>query len=348
MKQSGTLKLLYALAFVAFAAISCWATVESLHLLLPDIPMAFVWILTVGFFFIASYGSKLIVDSLNKHVYTANPGLQFVGGLFLLLVFWLICSMPTNTHTFYYKETIKDVALKDLETTLGYLKALDNNELAKRKVEQEWDDYKRDVWATFARLQSEANNPSRPGISDHCEAILKELDVKLGSKIGRVNPRSNTLKGWNEVIENYRISVDALLESNYTRFVQKYVGLDDRATKQRVKVCIKNVNAVQHALHNMGTEVDNEVLRQAGLVLTESYALVKQYSEKIDFKEDDKSLYTTHNVSRTTRMLSVWDVWVDFFNGLIPAGRFVFWIIISVLVDIAAFMFFDLAFKRED
>lgn len=289
------------------------------------------------------------MDSLNRNVYTPNPGLQLMGGTFLLVVFWLICSMPTNTHTFYYKETVKDVALADLETTLGYLKALDNNKMAKEKVSDEWDKYRNNVWGIFARLQSEATNPSRPGIAEHCESILKELDVVLETKIGRVQPRSNTLKGWNEVIENYRIAISNVMEQRKKSFEERYVGLDDQQTKKRIKLCINNINVVQHKLHEMGTTVDDVVLREAGLVLTESYALVKQYSEKIQFNEDDKDLYTTYNISRTTRMLSVWDLWVDFFAGLLPSsGRFVFWIVISVLVDIAAFMFFDFAFKKED
>ena len=46
--------------------------------------------------------------------------------------------------------------------------------------------------------------------------------------------------------------------------------------------------------------------------------------------------------------MSVFDVWKDFFRGLYKGHGFVFWILISILVDIAAFIFFDLAFKKED
>ena len=47
-------------------------------------------------------------------------------------------------------------------------------------------------------------------------------------------------------------------------------------------------------------------------------------------------------------MISVFDVWEDFFAGEYAGNGFAFWIIISILVDIAAFIFFDLAFKKRE
>jgi hypothetical protein len=47
-------------------------------------------------------------------------------------------------------------------------------------------------------------------------------------------------------------------------------------------------------------------------------------------------------------LLSVYDVWVDFLTGKQGGLAFVFWIIISILVDVAAFIFFDIAFKKRD
>lgn len=100
MNENKFLKVFCLLAFLAFAAVSCWATAESLHLLLPSWPLAMCWVVTIGFFFIASWGTKMIVDSLNQKIYLEKRGLRLLGGIFILLVFWLACSMPTNTHTF--------------------------------------------------------------------------------------------------------------------------------------------------------------------------------------------------------------------------------------------------------
>lgn len=73
-EQNKFLKLLYLVAFVALAGVSCWATAESLHMLLESFPYAFCWVITIAFFIIASFGTKLIVDSLNQNVYVEKRG----------------------------------------------------------------------------------------------------------------------------------------------------------------------------------------------------------------------------------------------------------------------------------
>ncbi len=51
---------------------------------------------------------------------------MLAGGIILTLVFGLICSMPTNTHTFFYRSGIDAVAKEDIATTSGYLEQLKN------------------------------------------------------------------------------------------------------------------------------------------------------------------------------------------------------------------------------
>lgn len=63
----------------------------------------------------------------------------------------------------------------------------------------------------------------------------------------------------------------------------------------------------------------------------------------------DEANYTADNpVTKVKRMISVFDVWEDFMAGEYAGHGFMFWIIISILVDIAAFIFFDLAFKKRE
>jgi hypothetical protein len=47
-------------------------------------------------------------------------------------------------------------------------------------------------------------------------------------------------------------------------------------------------------------------------------------------------------------MRSVVEVWKDFFAGKYAGRGFIFWIIIAALVDIAGFIFFDIAFRKEE
>ena len=113
MGQNNLLKIISALAFLALAAVSCWATQESLHLLLPSWPVVICWIVTIAFFVIASLGTKLIVDSLNQNVYITKRGEKLIGGILIVIAFWLLFSMPTNTHTFFYRNAISSIASED-------------------------------------------------------------------------------------------------------------------------------------------------------------------------------------------------------------------------------------------
>lgn len=349
MEQKNYLKMFSAFAFIAFAVVSCWATVESLHLLLSakdsNIPILFIWIITVGFFFIASWGSKMIVDSLNSHVYTENPLLNLFGGIFLMIIFWLIMSMPTNTHTLFYKDSIRDVAIRDLEKTNDYLRMLETDEMAMATIERDWTVFENEVWGIYEEVCNEVANPSRPGIADHVENLLKKLDGKLGVKVGRVQPKTNNIRGWNAVLEIYRNSIANLLEKKKTEYISRIIVITPEV-KDNIKKHRKNISIVLGDIHRMSS-INDQVMVNASIVLSEAYGLIGQYSDHLEFVDNDKITYAGNNLSKTERMLSVWDVWMDFFNGEIEQGKFVFWIIISILIDVAGFIFFDMAFRKE-
>lgn len=350
MEQRNYLKVFCAIAFIAFAAVSCWATVESLHLLLSakdsNIPVIFVWIITVGFFFIASWGSKMIVDSLNSHVYTENPGLKLIGGIFIMIIFWLLMSMPTNTHTFFYKDTIKDVAIRDLEKTNDYLRVLETDEIAMANIEHDWTVYENEVWGIYQEICREAANPSRPGIGEYVKNLLKKLEGKLGVEITEIKPKTNNVKGWNEVLEVYRKSIANLLEKKKPEYIRRFIVITPEV-KKKIQRHRKNISIVLGDIHKMSS-INDQVMVNAGTVLSESYGLINQYSDHLEFKDNDQQVYAGNTLSKTERMLSVWDVWMDFFSGKIARGKFVFWMIISILIDVAGFIFFDMAFKREE
>jgi len=131
-------------------------------------------------------------------------------------------------------------------------------------------------------------------------------------------------------------------------------GLDKPAIRKR----IAEIQTFQDKLDNMIDFSDRDV-ESISKTLSSAYSLINQYSDvligEFDKKypnltkiaKEDKDIYG--GVSRTKKMLSVIDVWKDFFAGKYAGRGFVFWIVISALVDIAGFIFFDLAFaKREN
>ena len=62
-------------------------------------------------------------------------------------------------------------------------------------------------------------------------------------------------------------------------------------------------------------------------------------------------IYTyDENVYRSDRLVKVTKVWGDYFKGRFRNTDYTlwYWILLSIIVDIAAFAFFDIAFQNED
>lgn len=186
MNQTNYLKLFSLIAFLAFATISCWATAESLHLLLPNLSKIICWIITIGFFFIASLGSKIIVDSLNQNIYLEKRGLKLVSGIIILIIFWLICSMPTNTHTFFYRNVIGDKVNTDLSITRGYLGQIKNNTNNKNQAATKINELRNEISILLGELEAEIKNEANPGFGTKSNDILRKLAAKLG--VAKIEP----------------------------------------------------------------------------------------------------------------------------------------------------------------
>lgn len=353
MEQNKFLKIFSLCAFVAFAAVSCWATAESLHLLLPDLPEVLCWIITIGFFVIASIGSKMIVDSLNQNIYMEKRGLNLVGGIVILLIFWLVCSMPTNTHTFFYRNCITDVTLDDLKNTEGYLVDIKDNTLVEEKFRLQCADLETKVNAKLEDLKEELTGINH-GFAERCRNILSDITILLQcAPISEIKGNTATANGRIALYNAYRQKVLNQLEVREAKIYLQLV--DEKKLAQAKKDATAEIKKVQNAVYGLeqmrqNGEQDDATINIANGILKSAYSTIKNYSDMVVFKSDaDKEAYTADNqVTKTTRLLSVIDTWIDFVKGKFAGRGFIFWVVISILVDVAAFVFFDIAFKKSE
>lgn len=358
MNPNKYVKLFALLIFIALMLVSCWATVESLHFLLPDYPKVIFWIATIGSFFLASLGSKMIVDTFNSSLMIDHKGAHLLGGIILLSLFWFFFSLPTNTHTFFYKSVIKEELNTELAATKNQLENLDNDAIAKSIISTQAEAFSNKVNGVFRRFADEVNNPANEGWGPRAETAIIELEELLGHKIQRIGFRSNTHRGKQEVISKVRETVDQLLE---TKINEKYVIRMANLTNHKNKADIKkNIYAIDKIQNKIATNpnVSDEPTAGTNLVLTNSRNLILNYTDAFvqEFEDLDKnkaseaqqSIQAFKGVSRVSRLRSVIDVWKDFFDGKWNSKDFIFWIVMAALVDIAGFIFFSIAFKKED
>lgn len=352
MNENKFLKIFCLLAFLAFAAVSCWATAESLHLLLSSWPVAMCWIVTIGFFFIASWGTKMIVDSLNQKIYLEKRGMRLLGGLFILLIFWLACSMPTNTHTFFYRSVINDKVTNDISTTEGYLVQIKDNIVTETKIQIKCIEARNKVDVKLGELKAEIENDANPGFGPKAKGILREFAELLGvAKIEPLTYRGTSVQDRQRLYNAYRTKIYTLLDSRVMNIVKEMTPPNNSHQKQAEKD-YKNLELVRKYIEEGTLDLnDANDIKTICDKLNAGYATIRTYKQFVDFKDDtDRVAYTSPNaVTKVKRMISVFDVWEDFLKGEYAGHGFFFWVLISILVDVAAFIFFDIAFrKRED
>lgn len=353
MEENKTLKIISLCGFAIFAAVSCWATAESLHLLLPSWPSFMCWAVTIGFFVIASIGTKLIVDSFNQNIYLEKRGLRLIGGILLTLVFWLICSMPTNTHTFFYRTAAPDIVTQDLALTKSYLQQLRDNVKNETEIKEKLDSLERGVNSGVTALFNEIENMAQPGFGPRAKAILIEIAKDLlVSRIPELSYKGTTASQQKALKDQYNAMIGELLNNRKSELRTNYTDPQEKLFMPEAAKAIETIESIEDSVMQMDANgvVDNNLIAQADIALQKGYTTIKNYADYVTFKSDsDKELYTADNlVTKTTKLLSVIDVWKDFLAGKHAGRGFVFWIVISILVDIAAFIFFDIAFKKRE
>lgn len=351
MNENKFLKIFTVIGFLAFAAVSCWATTESLHLLLPSWPLFACWAVTIGFFFIASWGTKMIADSLNQNIYMEKRGLTLVGGIIIVLVFWLLCSMPTNTHTFFFRNLINEKVTNDIAVTNGYLSEIKDNVVNDREIQTKCAEVENQINIKLQSLEAEIKNPLNPGNGPETEKILGEITQILGvNKIPKLSGMGNSVEERKALYQAYREMILLMLKEKKSNIEKDLRPKNDNYRKVANKDW-KNLELTKKYIDDGKLSLtDADDIKTVTNNLNQGYSTVKTYSQFVNFKNDaDKDSYTCANPqTKVSRLLSVYDVWVDFLKGEQGGLAFVFWIIISILVDVAAFIFFDIAFKKRD
>lgn len=328
--------------FLVLAAYSCYATEHSLHLLSPNLPQVLVWAITVAFFVVASYASKIVVDSLNTKIYVENRKWQLCGGIILMILFWLIVSLPTNTHTFFYNEQVCDVVLSDIATTENYLEQIEK----RQNTLPEYDSVEQQVNIKLSELNAEFNGlgPSqRRGNGQYVMQRMREINNILGSNIP-IDPRPNVYDV--NILNTYNTRINKELKRLKRDNYQAPHSAVDEAER-----LLDDLYVIEDTVKVMSStgKPDEDIIVQAEGVLQNSYSFIKNNEKFVTFNNNDKDVYCAAKITTKTHQLkNVIKVWQDFFGGEYRGKGFFYWIMISLLVDIGAFIFFDLAFKKEN
>lgn len=363
MRQTNYLKLFSIFAFLVFGGVSCWATAESLHLLLATWPKIFCYLVAIGFFVVAAIGTKLIVDSLNQKIYVEGRTGKLIAGIFLVLIFWLATSMPTNTHTFIYRNVISERVNNDIDVTMGYIEDIIKNTVNEEHCAALISERQAVVKGFQDRLIAEVKQPNDPGSGPRAESILNELETKYGYRIERYRPNGKTadLREINKAVDYYNERFNNLINNvipeyyvgkmerpNETKLAQAqdaYDGLADLKEKIEAGKGIDRSSKGNAVDLNSSEDMHEIVIDR----INKGYQAVNSGYDMVKFNSGDGARYKANPVvTDTQRMTSIFEVWGDYMAGKFNGHGFFWWILLAVLIDIAAFIFFDIAFKKTE
>ena len=348
-------KIGWFLAFLVVAALSCWATASSFMLIIP-LPWYVIWAMTIVFFVFASFAFKMVMDALHNDGSVENPKVKLWGGLALLLLTWVVISLPTNAHTFFYKLQIGNVVTEDIKTTEQYTEQLaiaDKQNISKLDSAEYFATvrYCNDELTAF---ENEANGTGESGkkyIDKYSLRYITQLNNRLGDYGNYKIPQPNITR--NDADTKYEIEMAKRNLARSLNELKKDFMVSPRSANQ-ARQDLKNIQAMKSAVDSLiqvgliSRPSSDDIIKQTEGVLILAYSNIKTNEKYVYFNnEADEELYTaSHLETKISRFLHPYKVLGDFFTGKIPFV-FIFWLILSILLDVLGFISFDLAFKKE-
>lgn len=348
MRNFNFLKIFSAIAFAIFAGWSCWATTKSLALTLEDgtIPSWLLFAGVLGLFVLTSYCTKLVVDSCMQR-YCDNRRVKFALGLIGVIFTWLLFSMPTNTHYFMYNKIAKDAAKEEL-TFIQHNINIDNKLSGiKAECEQEYSAIYQNFHAAFRAFSSEVDKYSNLGFGPDAQRKLFEALVVL-DKVVDSDERNKFIEDVTKISGDYNIRGAArertrFIEDCWKQIEEVYLKDLEKACMQPYDDAVKQQDSMRAQAKDIiadcastikaldTSENIEESLKESRRVITDAYSLVPEL----------KAEYNGYPLKRATNVVEVWS---DFLDGKFKDRDYglVYWILLSIIIDLAAFAFFKL------
>ena len=368
MTEKSLFQKICAVAFFIFATISCIATAQSLSLTLEmEIPFwisfTMMFVFAFGIYLLTSYCFKLVIDACNMDVYVEHRRRDFFLGIFGVLLFWLVCSMPTNTHSLFYTKVVDKVVTAELDnqkatlnTELEHL-GMDINMQKDKEIKQ----LTSEINILTDRFIAEIEHTDRPGLGPEAFSILRSIEIKCGVKPDSYfihTSQNNTSRNERERIKRHYIpQIQNLLKQKVNSINTERENLIayNAEKKSLLSNYIQKIEQVKDYQRDE-TIPHQERIKAARLVLDNAYNNPEYRDQILDNVEvlmDPNEGHKDSNIEsfkiyKTERLHSVFKLWSDYLNGKVQNLDFdmLYWIIISLIIDIAGLLFFAIAFRK--
>lgn len=317
--------------WIAVSIASCYLTVESFYLL-TGWSRWILWIMASAFFVLSSFGMTFIYDSLNSSSDLSNDKRTpcFVTGILIVLAFWGVFSLPTNAHTLYLQENAIEVVKKDLVKAQKELDNLPNKELTTIELEKKLNN----VETLLSDLEVEYLNPSRRGLGWRCDTIIVRIERELSNKEENFKIDKSKGRTAKESFEHIARQVYNKLENSVKKDLTERLNISKehqiqmKATSRKINNLLKHIDKM-----NPSTAVEN-----SQKPLESACSLLETYTKKAEHEFDN---------TETAKLKNVYGVLFSWFRGDLKGQGFAIWFVISILIDLAGFLFATIALRNK-
>lgn len=354
-------KLIWLIAYLFCAVLSCYLTATSLNVIFPGMHIIVVWGLTIAIYLLASLGFAWMVEGyFNGHV-VSHPKLMLWGGLVLFLTAWGV-SLPTNTHTPIYQWQVGDVVTEDLETTRLYsIQIKERKNIDSTRI-SEYKNLSDSIYKDFKQFQdqvatgnSDNHNDGKSGFGDYANQYITKINSRI-DKLGYGEiyklkaPNATNKASKTELTDLLNTYEDEELNPKLEELRKHILYVPEEGVEKAEKHIsrIDSMMSIVDSLKMKGSISDNanvSVVRNTADMLKEAYTNIKAYKNFVHFNNrEDEIRYTTQNAeTMTNRLFNPYATFGDLFSGRTPSYIF-FYLLIAVIIDIAAFIFFSKLF----
>ena len=361
-------KILPLIAFAALAFFSCNWTANSFYVWQPDLTLPGAWFLAVALYVIASICFTMIWKALDKNVSfrgkIMSRGTTLCVSVVGFLVFWMF-SLLTNTHYLIYKSEIKKVATDELNSAKYYLHDITEGgcERCKQQKQVAYNDLVNTIENTKQRLISEMKSIGNEGpgrifnsIIDSAQSALRIGFTKLSATesnefiIIHKMDHAKSRDQWDLILRHYIDPKNGQLSQLQTQFLiilHSELNKCDLLNNPSYNDLIADIDV---RLSDMSSKtVGYKIMEIVNNDLVQSYSAIAEHANVLSFKDKDKDKYTETNAQPKTVLLAqVPTVWEDYLQGKYAGHGFLWRIMLSILVDLAAFIFFNIAFNNKN
>lgn len=280
--------------------------------------------------------------------FVKRRSLRLIVGSFIFLLSWLFI-LAANTHFIYFKMAVDRTRLNELNTVNT------NFDLIKNKAFTEIDtmtsSYSKQIDNEIENLKTEITNPYNPGHAQKTDSILKRIEILIGDNADLMSnpPPPNDKNALRVYADRNAEKIRRIRQNNIEPILDAKKKIESYFVNAENMNTIKALNYSIKNFYNIDENSKKSALRNSYTLFDKVYKAISDLSISLGKRRltIDVSRYQLSEIPPSIDMEDIATAWKMFFKDFHNA-RFVWSIILAMVIDVACFAFWYFGVLSED